>query len=95
MTLDGVLLPGSADLSTMEWAIYSNTGFTWHPGTPEATCTWWPTGTATTAGTGGDGHLRAAASEASFSMRAQSPAARASAGVSQVPPTQPTFGSAR
>lgn len=37
MTLDGVLLPGSADLSTMEWAIYSNTGFTWHPGTPEGT----------------------------------------------------------
>ncbi|MFG1944227.1 hypothetical protein [Nonomuraea sp. NPDC048826] len=30
--LDGVLIPGSAGFSTTEWAVYSNTGFTWHPG---------------------------------------------------------------
>jgi hypothetical protein len=32
LALDGVLVPGSAGFMTTEWAIYSNTGFSWHPG---------------------------------------------------------------
>ena len=49
------------------------------------------------AGSGGRGRHdpSAAASRASVATRSQSPAASASAGVSQEPPTQPTFGSAR
>ncbi|GAA4509568.1 MULTISPECIES: hypothetical protein [Nonomuraea] len=31
-SLDGVPVPGSAGFATTEWAIYSNTGFAWHPG---------------------------------------------------------------
>jgi hypothetical protein len=29
---DDVLVPGSAGFMTTEWAIYGNTGFSWHPG---------------------------------------------------------------